>query len=91
MNSLPPTGPPPEGLFRQLLNVALSLYAAFSFAACELSYPEACGLLVPLQGTEPMSPYIGRWILNHWAAREVTLTLFLSVAIPLALLPMWET
>ena len=46
-------------------------------AARELSYPQACGLLVPPRGTEPMSPYIGRWILNHWAAREVTLILFL--------------
>ena len=32
---------------------------------------KACGILVPLPGIEPMSPDTRRWILNHWATREV--------------------
>ena len=37
-----------------------------------LSCPEACGLLAPQPGIELMCPAcIARWILYHWASREV--------------------
>ena len=36
-----------------------------------LSCPGAGGILVPQSELEPMFPYNGRWILNHWTTREV--------------------
>ena len=38
-------------------------------ATLGLSCPEACGILVPHQGLNPL-PWIARWILNHWTIRE---------------------
>ena len=32
---------------------------------------EACGILVPSPGIEPVPPALGAWSLNHWASREV--------------------
>ena len=32
---------------------------------------EACGILVPSPGIEPVPPALGAWSLNHWARREV--------------------
>ena len=40
-------------------------------AACRLSCPAACGILVPRPGIRTCVPCIGRWILNHWTTREV--------------------
>ena len=37
-----------------------------------------CGILVPQPGTEPAPPAVEARSLNHWAAREVSLCLFLS-------------
>ena len=35
----------------------------------------ACGFLVPLSGIEPVPPALEAWSLNHWTAREVSLSL----------------
>ena len=32
--------------------------------------PTACGILVSWPGTEPVSPALEAWSLNHWTARE---------------------
>ena len=40
--------------------------------ACRLICPMACGILVSWLGTEPMSPALGRQILNHWTTRKVS-------------------
>ena len=32
---------------------------------------EACGILVPQPGIEPMTPSMVEWNLNHWTAGEV--------------------
>ena len=32
---------------------------------------EACRVLVPQPGIEPMPPAVEAWSLNHWTAREV--------------------
>ena len=43
--------------------VALDLsWGTRAFSSC----PEACGVLVPWPWIQPVSPCIGRWILNHW-------------------------
>ena len=34
--------------------------------------PMACGILVSPPGTEPLSPALEVWSLNHWTAREVS-------------------
>ena len=36
-----------------------------------MSYSEACGILVPQRGFEPVSPAVQRQVLNHWTTREV--------------------
>ena len=38
----------------------------------------ACGILVPQQGMEPEPPAMEAQSLNHWTAREVTGSSFLS-------------
>ena len=40
-------------------------------AAHALRGTKACGIRVPLPGIEPTSPHTRKWILNHWATREV--------------------
>ena len=42
------------------------------------------GILVPRPETEPMSPVVETWSLNHWAAREVPAPAFL-ITLPLHL------
>ena len=44
--------------------------------ACGLSFPAACGILVPRPGNKP--PCIGRWILYHWTTREVPIASYQS-------------
>ena len=39
----------------------------FFLGPCQL----ACGISVPLPGTEPMPSVVESWSLNHWMAREV--------------------
>ena len=36
----------------------------------------ACGILVPLPGTEPMAPAVKAWSLNHWITMENPCNLF---------------
>ena len=38
----------------------------FFFQLCQ----EACGILAPPQGVEPVPPAVEVWSLNHWTARE---------------------
>ena len=40
-------------------------------AACTLSCPAACGILVLQPGIEPTSPALEARFFNHWTAREV--------------------
>lgn len=48
-----------------VLAVQASLGAAHGFTC-----PTACGIFVPRSGIEPV--FLGRWLLNHWTARDVT-------------------
>ena len=36
----------------------------------------ACEILVPLPGTEPVTPGVEAWSLNHWTAKEIPVVLF---------------
>ena len=47
----------------------------FWLPSVDLVALRACGVLVPQSRTEPLVPCIGRQILNHWATREVPITL----------------
>ena len=40
-------------------------------AVGRLTYPMACGILVPQPGIEPVSPAVEAQSLNHWSTREV--------------------
>ena len=42
---------------------------------------EACEILVPQPGTEPVPPAVEEWSLNHWTAKEVPLSLSEILAI----------
>ena len=35
------------------------------------AHHEACGILVPQPGVEPMPPAVEAWSLSHWTTREV--------------------
>ena len=39
------------------------------------SHREACRILVPPPGIEPVSPAVEAWSLNHWSSREVPVPL----------------
>ena len=45
----------------------------------------ACGVLVPQPGTEPRSPAVEVWNLNHWTTRKVPLHLLMTLIFH------WET
>ena len=52
----------------------LSFFVVF-FWLCHL----ACGILVPQPGTEPVTPALEVWSLNHWTAREVPCFVFFLI------------
>ena len=67
-------------------------------AGCQLSCPQACGILISWQGSLLVPPdrvrhdwsdlaaaaaCIGRWLQNHWTAREVPVTSFLQTSLVL--------
>ena len=35
-----------------------------------LAMPQACGILLPWPGIEPVAPAVEAWSLNHWTARQ---------------------
>ena len=43
-----------------------------------LSFPMACGILVPQPGIEPTTPALEGGFLNHWTTREVPTLRFLT-------------
>ena len=57
----------------------LSLFITFVVWQC----CEACRILVPWPGTEPMPAAVERWSSNHWTAREVPLFSSLTLIIRL--------
>ena len=63
-----------------LQHVGFSLIVARGLSSCStgLSYPEACGILVP-QPNPTHRSCIERQILNHWTIREVPESCFISV------------
>ena len=54
-----------------LINYILELLFIYLFIFIFWPHREACGILVPLPGAEPVSPELEVQSLNYWIAREV--------------------
>ena len=53
--------------FKNILYKTVILFLIFIYWLCQ----EACGILVPQLGTEPIPPAVDMQNLNHWTTREV--------------------
>ena len=53
---------------------------------------EACGILVPRPGIQPVPPAVEAWSLNHWTTREVpTLSNFYLIYLDFICTESWRT
>ena len=63
---------PSDLIFQILLSKNLTLLPLF----CVLFFHQACRILVPQPGIEPVPPAPGVQSLNHWTARQVLILNF---------------